>query len=255
VVFWGDSHVLSLLPVADWTGRLMDQAALVASSSACPPLMGLEIEFFRLPRCAVFNDSVMRWIEAAAPSITGVVLTARWSYYNGQLTPALSELERPKLVWQDGSPADGTFAGMLESGVEASLSRLGAQRRVLIVGPVPELRQSAPECLFRARLYRQDRVGCGIGRADVERRGQDTWQALKDVAAKHPNTMVIDPADVFCDQDTCLPYGPNGLYYDDHNHLSPLGAEMLLRRFEREFRWVFGSADEQAAGQPGTRNQ
>ena len=54
--------------------------------------------------------------------------------------------------------------------------------------------------------------------------------------------MLIDPTDVFCDRTTCSPFGPAGVFYSDDNHLTTLGAEMVYRRFQGEFRWAFGGS-------------
>ena len=111
---------------------------------------------------------------------------------------------------------------------------------MLIVGPVPELKHPIENCLQRAQLTGQPQKSCAVKRSDVELRHRETWQVLRGVAAKFPNVRLIDPAEVLCDRDTCWPFGPKGLYYVDKDHLSVLGTEMLYRRFEHDFRWVYG---------------
>ena len=62
-------------------------------------------------------------------------------------------------------------------------------------------------------------------------------------AEQFPNARVIDPLEVFCRPDRCLPSGHGGVFYGDSNHLTALGNELLYRRFESSFRWVYGSDD------------
>jgi hypothetical protein len=120
------------------------------------------------------------------------------------------------------------------------ITTLGPTRRVLIVGQTPELKHPIENCLQRAQLTGQPKESCAIKRRDVELRHRQTWQVLRGAAAKFPNVRLIDPVDVFCDRDTCWPFGPKGLYYVDKDHLSALATEMLYRHFERDFRWVYG---------------
>ena len=58
------------------------------------------------------------------------------------------------------------------------------------------------------------RAAAGVMRGQakrVERRHRETWQVLRSAAAKFPNVRLIDPVEVFCDRDTCWPFGPKGL--------------------------------------------
>ena len=114
--------------------------------------------------------------------------------------------------------------------------------RTLIVGPIPELRQAAADCLLRAQIYRTPRDRCAISRAAVDKRYREVTQTLQAVAAKFPNVRLIDAVAVFCDAEYCRPFDGDGLLYSDTNHLTELGVEKLYRRYEGEFRWVFGGA-------------
>jgi len=65
---------------------------------------------------------------------------------------------------------------------------------------------------------------------------------LRRLTVEHPEVMLIDPIDVYCDREECRPFGGDGIYYSDENHLTPLGSELLYRSFRREFLWVFGGS-------------
>jgi len=241
VVFWGDSHAIMLAPVADWIARETGHPALLLGSMVCPPLLGIEIDYFSKPHCAAMNAAVSRWLAHRQPDpMAGVVLAARWPFYNEQDPPSPSEPQAPRIVRHDVALRGSSFEDMLSAGLGAVLKLLDARTRVLIVGSAPELDQVAPDCVFRARLYGRSRSSCAMTRADVEARLSDSVRALEAVAAKRPNTLFIDPVNVFCDRENCLPFGDDGIFYSDENHLTPLGTEKIYRRFRREFRWVFG---------------
>jgi len=240
VVFWGDSHTLMLTPLAEWSARAGDRAAVVLGKSTCPPLLGIEIEFFVERTCAGSNDELLAWVEKRPGNpITGAVLAAAWTRYNGQDMPA-GDAELPRMLWHDAKRPGSSYSDMLASGLREMLTALSPRRRVLIVGPVPELRHSAVDCLMRAQLNGQPRESCAPDRAEVERRRQEAMEVLQRVVADFPNARMIDPLDVFCDRDKCWPFGPSGVFYADDNHLSALGVEKLYRHFQSDIGWVYG---------------
>jgi hypothetical protein len=129
---------------------------------------------------------------------------------------------------------------LFATGLSDLIATLTPQRRVLVVGPVVELRRPPGNCLLRARLNGIAADTCLLDRADVERRRAKVMRLLADVVAKFPNARLTDPLDAFCDRDKCRSFGPNGLYYADHHHLSTVGAEAIYRHIGRDFRWVYG---------------
>ena len=131
--------------------------------------------------------------------MTGAVLVARWPAYNGEETPSEADTKVSQLSWHDAKRPSRDFAGMLEESLAAAVDLLAMGRRVLIVGPLPEFRHSAPECMLRAKLYGLPQESCGIGRELVVRRAGESMQVLRRLADRFPNTMAVDPTDVFCD--------------------------------------------------------
>jgi hypothetical protein len=241
VMFMGDSHALMLTPVAEWSARAASQSAVVLGVTTCPPLQGIDVDYFSKRTCLRNNNEILAWLATAKPPITGAVLAARWSFYNEQPTPARDAM-LPRLHWSDAKGRDRDHTAMLATGLTDLMTSLTPERRLLIVGPVPELKHPVENCLKRAQLTGQPPQSCAVARTEVERRHRETWQALRSVASKFPNARLIDPVEAVCDRETCWPFGPKGLLYLDKDHLSPLGTEMLYRHFERDFRWVYGDS-------------
>jgi peptidoglycan/LPS O-acetylase OafA/YrhL len=236
VVYWGDSHTWMLQPVAYWSARAQHQSAVAFAGTTCPPLIGIEVDFHVHRFCADFNEEVLAWIKAQRDyPITGVVLSARWAYYNRQETPS-GDPELPILAWRDGGSAT-TYSEMLFRGLRDLIGALPPVR-VLIVGPVPELEKNASLCLARLELNRQSPEYCGVDRAKVQARRRDAVGVLQHVVEQFPNTRMIDPLEVFCKSDRCLASDARGSFYYDTDHLTPLGAELLYRHFESSFLWV-----------------
>src|SRR6202035_1560465 len=61
------------------------RTALVLGSPVCPPFLGVDVQYRLRPPCSEVSQSIARWLEAPQPaSVTGVVLAARWSLYDGE---------------------------------------------------------------------------------------------------------------------------------------------------------------------------
>jgi hypothetical protein len=241
VMLLGDSHALMLKPAAQWSAKAVGKTAVVLGLTTCPPLQGVDVAYFSRNICFRSNDEILEWVRWSpqAHSIVGTMLAARWSFYNDQDTPA-DDAVLPWLFWTEANGRRRDFATIVGDGLTDLITTLGPGRRVLIVGPTPELKHPIENCLQRAQLTGQPKESCAIKRSDVELRHRQTWQVLRGAAAKFPNVRLIDPVDVFCDRDICWPFGPKGLYYVDKDHLSGLATEMLYRHFERDFRWLYG---------------
>jgi peptidoglycan/LPS O-acetylase OafA/YrhL len=239
VMVMGDSHALVLTPIAEWSAKAEGKSAVMLGLTTCPPLQGVDVAYFRRSVCARSNDEILTWLKTQPHPVTGAVLAARWSFYNEQDTPA-GDAVLPSLFWSDAKGRSRDYSTILGEGLADFIAALGPSRRVLIVGPAPELKHPLENCLLRAQLTGQPQESCAVRRIDVERRHRETWQMLRSAASKFPNVRLIDPAEVLCDRDTCWPYNSQGLLYVDKDHLSVLGTELLYRRFERDFRWVYG---------------
>ena len=241
VMLLGDSHALMLKPALEWSAKAAGKTAVMLGLTTCPPLQGVDVAYFSRNICFHSNDEILEWVRYApqAHSITGAILGARWSFYNDRDTPA-GDAVLPWLFWTEANGRRRDFSTIVGDGLTDLITTLGASRRVLVVGPTPELKHPIENCLQRAQLTGQPKESCAIKRSDVELRHRQTWQVLRGAVAKFPNVRLIDPVDAFCDRDACWPYGPRGLYYVDKDHLSPLATELLYRHFERDFKWVYG---------------
>ncbi len=103
VVYWGDSHALDVGALGRMgDGRRRSARRLWLGKTSCPPLLGVEVDYFVTQTCAASNDQVLEWLKNE-PSITGAVLAARWVLYSGRETPD-GEVDVPRLLWRRGQP-------------------------------------------------------------------------------------------------------------------------------------------------------
>ena len=148
-------------------------------------------------------------------------------------------------------PPDGVRK-IMALGVGAMIARLEALgvERILLIGPVPELRFVAPDCVARAAARRISPDRCAVRRNQVDNRRSASIATLRYLAGQFPNVRFIDPIDVFCDKAFCRPFDDDGILYVDDDHLSPHGSGKIYAAFEDDFAWAFAGDTARAAALP-----
>ena len=231
-LFGATSHALMLAPIAEWAAQAAQGAAVILGKTSCPPLLGVEVDFFVARTCAASNDELLRWFQKQhGQAITGVVLGARWLLYSGHDTPA-GDAELPRLLWRDSDRASSGYADILDRGLTDMLKAISPSHRVLIVGPVPELEHPPADCLMRAQTQPENRANpaCSIGaRSSNETQKQSLYSSA--LRPRFPNVRLIDPLDAFCDHDKCAPFGPHGRLLSRHRSPHPTRRRVALPSF------------------------
>ena len=206
VMLLGDSHALMLKPAAEWSAKAVGKTAVVLGLTTCPPLQGVDVAYFSRNICFRSNDEILEWVRWSpqAHSVVGAVLAARWSFYNDQDTPA-GDAVLPWLFWTEANGRRRDFSTIVGDGLTDLITTLGPSRRVLIVGPTPELKHPIENCLQRAQLTGQPQESCAIKRSDVELRHRQTWQR-----APFPPRRLSDQVFQMSAGHPCRSFGPTG---------------------------------------------
>jgi peptidoglycan/LPS O-acetylase OafA/YrhL len=240
IVVWGDSHAGAWLPGIDvWLqGRGLVGTAFV--KSACLPMVGhirVDIEAGRRG-CAEWNDSVLERLLRSEAST--VILSGRWplSFHGDRVgpepgSPALIEYE------QDGIILKGPDA-MKASLIKTVRSLRAAGKNVLIIGSVPEIGWSVPERYLDIAFFEIDGEGQGPRGSEVADRIDPVDQLLTDVSGSL-GAMFAPVFGHFC-ADMCQIEIDGHLLYRDDDHLSEMGAQMMIFRVLDGIAW--GGSDE-----------
>ncbi len=230
-LMWGDSHARALLPAVTLAAQRFDRSGLVSIMNACPPLWGVNRSDSRDNRCRRHNDAVMEYVLTT--EIPMVILVARWSI-NTEGTRYGEEQGRDVFLVDDDTD-DLSFAEnrlVFARGFARTISRLrAAGRRVVVVGPVPEIGRDVPETLAR---YHHRGIGQEFGPtlADFEARNG----FVLDLFTRHTRDVeLVYPHHVLCRQSPCsVLRGGKPLYADD-DHLSRFGAGTISGLFDGVF--------------------
>ncbi|MDA1064441.1 MAG: acyltransferase family protein [Proteobacteria bacterium] len=154
-LFWGDSHARTLAPGVNASAIRHGAAGVFATNTACPPLWNID----RPGRtdCHEFNVAVLDYVSRHA-AIDTVVIAACWTLSvrgtrykdeDGDLVEVV-DITAPA-----GDPR--TSRELFEAGLRGTVSALrDLGKRVVIVGPVPEIGYSVPATNHIAKITGRD---------------------------------------------------------------------------------------------------
>jgi peptidoglycan/LPS O-acetylase OafA/YrhL len=231
VLVWGDSHADAVTPgVIDWAQR-RGWSVREATRGGCPPLLDAKTTAPRrgeMPGCRASTRQVMAEI-AANPKLRLIVLSARWPLYAGD-TPHYDPGNPPIRMFDAAPPGDRVLP--LDEALSRTLAAIattGTKARVLVLGPVPELTFSPPECVALGRHLRRTEWPCWDAPAALPlSRARPAEAAIQRGLSRAPSVAAFFPSRRLCTEASCVTVLRHTLLYFDDDHLSASGARMLV---------------------------
>lgn len=228
----GDSHAEALseglTPLADRKGA----GIVTLWKPGCPPLLGRTIGDKTEAGCMHFMAAAANRI-AATPSVRKVILAARWGWHVELATFDNGEGGVEPAYQFDAPPPDARAVEAFGDGLLAMVVRLqNAGKKVVIVGPIPEAGWSVPDYLWKsARMGRTIPPTTSLAR--FEQRQARSLAMLRRVAARS-KVEIVHPERAFCSPATRRCRDAEGMspFYTDDDHVSPLGAGMIVQQNE-----------------------
>lgn len=235
---YGDSHAFSMLPAFEaYAGKYGQRVAFLATS-ACPPLLGMQSwsskHWMEEHNCRETNERIFRHVQAN--QIKAVVLVARWTYYVGGLTrpDELNFISKEP----EKDPSREASRRAFAAAVQETIDRYNAiGTRVYWVADNPQQKYAAKEALKKATTL----TDTEINRYAISRSEHLAHQAfVTHTLARYPaaKMRMINFDEILCNHQSC-PIVRDGysLYFDD-DHLSVLGAELLVPNLARALQEV-----------------
>ena len=234
-ILWGDSH-------ADHLSGLMQafvekgpaRGIMQRSFSSCRPFGSEAADILRQgDACMEFNELVKAEIaELRAKGMKGVVLSSMWSAVVGN-----DPLQRPSTASGQGPLTAAEKVELTAQALDRAVAGLEAEGlRILIVAPTHIMPRLVPQCLARHSVE-----DCSGHRDTIEALRQPAMQALRKVAASHPDSVRIwDPIDQLCDSRLCFAQRGGTIMFTDDLHITATAARQLLPAAEADLRWLIG---------------
>ena len=229
MVLLGDSHAAHLAGALDLAGRDAGFAVAAVTASWCAPLIGISTN---VPGRGAGCDALMSDAFAAldaAPDIDTVILAAQWgNFVTGGRWGTVP------IVYNSSGSENSSLEGnaaVFHDAITQTANRLSAAgKSAILVGPVPSYHAHVPDTLKRQLWWSGENSlppAVEIPSADQRAQSGVIWRMFD----QEPEVFATraDPADVFCAADICAYQDAEGHpYYRDANHLSPLGAQLVV---------------------------
>ena len=207
------------------------RAGLFAGLPGCPPLLGVNVlarDAAILGRCLEANEAVLGLVLRDR-NVGTVVLAAHWSLYATGVRLGRPMSDR---VWLDdtwaGPGTSATHEAIFRHGLERIVAELAAAgKRVIVVGPVPEVNSSVPWSLALA-AWRGRSADIRPTVPEFEERNRTSHSVLAELAGRGL-ARIIYPEVALCDEARCRVESEGRALYSDDNHLSLSGAEVVGR--------------------------
>lgn len=228
IFLWGDSHAGALFGAMQVLAT-EGQSTIYGATPRCPPLVGLGSD----AACIAGNQRRLDYV-LSHPEIDTVILVSRWSLYlQGRMVEGTAETNGnlPRMFdvagrqyepfTQDGSEQfRDAFYRLVDRLLEAN-------KKVLLLYPVPETGYDIPSTLARIQMKGGDPSQFTIPRAIYDRRQSEAIKIL-DQLGRHKGLHRIYPEETLCNHTECkTSVDGKPLYFDSH-HLSIPGARFLL---------------------------
>jgi peptidoglycan/LPS O-acetylase OafA/YrhL len=248
VILLGDSHADALLEVMNDTFIAQEKRGLRVGSD-CPDIPGIvyrNTEKNYVLRCEQLFTELLQFIKVNDAT---VIVSVRWTFrlfpipgwitsleaFNSEGGHELEDYREYVVADSNGETAD------YESKRRAVLRLLDglaqSSRRVIVVGPVPEIGWNIARLNFSHYRSRGELLSeISIPYSDYVERSRFIDQLLDEYEKSRPlNVVVVRPKHVFCDTflaARCVAQWNSVPFYFDDDHLSDVGARMLLERIQ-----------------------
>ncbi|QQS47669.1 MAG: acyltransferase [Acidobacteriota bacterium] len=217
---------------------------LLAGSSACPPVLGINIESTNPSQNQILNsckgrmDEISRFIHSKSASRIQLVILAFYQGYPLSKTIAADQLVNKMYLENviiNGFSDERTKLQFFEQGLaNFILSLEKAGKKIIIIRDIPELPFFPRSCITASsesyrinKLFRFQSAECSLLRSAVEVRQRAYSDMLKRVMRAHSSVQLFDPLDYICDNDRCFPKKDGVLFYRDSTHLSLRGSGFI----------------------------
>ncbi len=231
-VLWGDSHANAEMPGVDDAAKRAGITGVIATDPGCPPLIGLEVTFpGQKQQCRKVNTQVLDYIRRTS-TIDTVILAGRWAIYaEGTAYGPESMLPITLRDSTKGSVSRNDYFNLFRHALEKTvLSLQKAGKRVVLVGPVPEVGWNVPKWLAIENIAHSPHRIAPRYAAFLERQ-EPVLRELSDLKG-HRGVAIVYPHRVLCGRENCEIIKDGHPLYIDDDHLSVHGAMRISSIFD-----------------------
>jgi peptidoglycan/LPS O-acetylase OafA/YrhL len=227
VILIGDSHAISIASGLAYYYDQHGQTFMLLARGACVPLIDTETTRpGKADVCKDIFDEIYEYIKSNK-SIKLVILTFRGPWYLSGGGNSYHKQPRNPLVLNKS----------IKQGYIDTFSALHAvNKRLLVLDDVPEFSFMPKECVsYRPIISKYNPiVSCEADRIYSDSIRAEYSSVLQEIKVSF-GYKVIDPMEIFCNEDKCTALNEYGLLFKDDNHLSINGSFYYADRLFKQY--------------------
>jgi len=223
VAVWGDSHAEALIPEFARLAKENQTSFRFYGFPGQPPVSGLtRVVDGPVEKRAIYTDGVVEEI-AGDKALSVVVLHGRWSLLNRGSNELPSEKLFP--IYQRNFHAGAELDAYYLERIHDTVGKLlAAGKRVIFIGPVPEIGFNVPDLLARQAL-RGESLSTAVRCGDFGKRHDYLLNSLGSLE-KQGVKVILPHERLMTGEEVKISLDGKPLYRDD-DHLSEVGAHYL----------------------------
>jgi peptidoglycan/LPS O-acetylase OafA/YrhL len=233
---YGDSHVGSLIPPLNQFGLDNQTQILLAGSSGCPPLLGIQSMRGEVGieknNCRKLNERIFEYVKNN--KIPNVILAGFWTYYTGNITAPtrlnlIARNEYAAVINADTSKIDFEWAigetvdRYKKIGVKVFLI---ADNPTQIFEPKDALRRASDSLGYLSDLK--------INQFSIALTDHLKTQLYVNTILKDQEAKLLEFNDIYCQGTACNLAKDGKFLYFDADHLSIDGSLLLYQKLKNE---------------------
>ena len=236
-IVWGDSHAASLAYGIDNELKRINKSGLLISTFGCPPVTGVtRADNAKMrPKCHTFSQRASSLIHKLNPKY--IIISTRWALHlqGKRFNNSEGGIEPGEKVQVKGVQTNGLMYDInvketyLKYYQELSEELKEQGTKLIFITQVPEAGWNVPErSLFELKSTKEN---IKTLKSVYDTRNQQTYE-LFDALQNKENITILDPSELFCDDEFCHHTQDLIPYYSDDDHLSFLGSKKIAK-------WIF----------------
>ncbi len=239
-IIWGDSHTPTYGKAVNSSAAQSGVSGILTYAQGCPSLLNM----ISTPQvgdvsCVEYNHMVLSYLKEH-PEINTIILASRWTLWlDGNRYKHEEGLNVRLADALDEAPSDANGEYLFTLGLERTIKAiLELDRNVVVVAPLPEIGYDVPSANFIASQTGRDINELIAPSLDEYfARNQRTFAILKLFEEKY-GIQIIEPWKAFCTEGKCRAVINEIPLYNDDDHLSVFGSELIAPIFDPLFEFM-----------------
>lgn len=229
----GDSHADALTTSLASVFDLKAEGIIALTKQSCPLILGIK-SLDTGDECLKENEKRIAFLNSEYPN-TPVFWVARTSaYLYGQNEPErINTIKdtQPSIYFSKKDPiSKNDLLHEFEDHLNKTVQKLGLNRKVYLVLPIPEMGKNIPKTMTKALTSGHGNIDLSLKYSAYMDRNKSLIQVM-DHVSKNNHIELLDPTPYLCKAGKCMAtYQDRPIYYDA-DHMSEYGNKLLSNMF------------------------